>query len=270
MLPPAPRRVQREPTAGLKLPVHQSVTSHFHAASFVCNVYHDQREPSERRRYRVVRGTSKGLVLLFPSPLQISTVPIRCVLRQLQVARARRAIKARQINTWETEQMLIWAVAGRSSFSGGFTANDPHYLLTDCGGECESHTKAISVPLRSSRQSLKKKKKKIEIMNDRLTVEWLRSANCRSRCQTLQTYMRTVVVHIAGNGLKCINMCITKRALHYLWEWIRARRGDVIAHATRSLGLRSVASADERWPQLMWILCTINICSPASLQKERG
>lgn len=60
-------------------------------------------------------------------------------------------------------------------------------------------------------------------MNDRLTVEWLRSANCRSRCQTLQTYMRTVVVHIAGNGLKCINMCITKRALHYLWEWIRAR-----------------------------------------------
>lgn len=123
--------------------------------------------------------------------------------------------------------------------------------------------------LRISRQSFKKKKK-IEVMNDRLTVEWLRSANCRSRCQTLQTYMRTVVVHISENGLKRVNMCITKRALHYLWEWIRARRGDVIAHATRSLGLRSVAGADERWPQLMWILCTINICSPASLQKEKG
>lgn len=99
----------------------------------------------------------KGLVLLFPSALQISTVLIRCVLCHLQVARARRAIKACQINTWETEQMLIWAVAGRSSFSGGFTANDPHYLLIDYGGECESHTKAISVPLRISRQSFKKK-----------------------------------------------------------------------------------------------------------------
>lgn len=116
--------------------------------------------------------------------------------------------------------------------------------------------KAISVPLRNWDY-------------ERLTHSWV-TENETSLCQTLQTCTRTVVMHIAGNGLKCINMCILKCAPHYPWEWVCTHWGDVIAHATCSLGLRSLAGADERWLQLMWILCTINICSLASLKKRKG
>lgn len=50
VLLPARCRVQREPTAGHKLPVRQRVTLHFLAAVFVSNVYHDEQEPSERKQ----------------------------------------------------------------------------------------------------------------------------------------------------------------------------------------------------------------------------
>lgn len=96
----------------------------------------------------------------------------------------------------------------------------------------------------------------IEIMNDWHTVKWLRSANRTSRRQTLREKHLSALT------------CILKRALHYPGEWVHAQRGDVIAHATCSLGLVSVARANERWLQLMIILCTINICSPTSLQNQ--
>lgn len=165
-------------------------------------------------------------------------------------------IKAWQINTWKTEEMLIWATAGCSLFPRWFRVNDPVYLLKDCWAECEFHSQSDFCPV---------KKLRLWTTDSQLSDWDLKT----SLCQTLQTYMRTVVMHVAGNGLKCINMCILKRALHYPAEWVHAWWGDVITHATCSLGLRSVAGADERWLQLIWILCMINICSLASLRKKR-